>query len=193
MNNRQQNSNNSKNLIRSYQADQRQLEKKYSNIVRRYDREKVGNRIDFGVENSNPLTIGKSDESLKRMLESNRSEFEKAIKEKTIVIDKIAPAQKKHIPNTNEYKTATQNGNAKSIITIEPEKLLNSVKDAIILKKKDGQFEGFFIFDKVVGRYINKNKNIDEPTKTVMVKISNKGVHFVPINPRKDVKKWLKR
>lgn len=187
--------NNSKNLIKGYQADQRLLEQKYDNIVRRYDREKLGGRVDFGFENINQNASNnvKSDEALKKMLESNRNDFEKAIRDKTIIIDKIAPAQKKHIPNTNEYKTATRNGNAKSIITIAPEKLLNNVKDAIILKKKDGQFEGFFIYDKVVGRYINKNKNVDEPTKTVMIKISNKGVHFVPINPRKDVKKWLKR
>lgn len=42
--------NNSKSNIRAYQTNQRELEKQYSNIVRRYDREKVGNRIDFGIK-----------------------------------------------------------------------------------------------------------------------------------------------
>ena len=40
-----------KSNIRMYQKAQRNLAKRYSNIERRYDREKVGNRIDFGVKN----------------------------------------------------------------------------------------------------------------------------------------------
>lgn len=42
--------NNSKSNIKSYQKAQRELEKKYSNIVRRYDREKLGNRVTLGEE-----------------------------------------------------------------------------------------------------------------------------------------------
>ena len=41
-----------KSNIRMYQKAQRDLAKQYSNIERRYDREKVGNRIDFGGNNS---------------------------------------------------------------------------------------------------------------------------------------------
>lgn len=41
---------NDKSNIRAYQKAQRELEKQYSNIVRRYDREKVGNRVDFGIK-----------------------------------------------------------------------------------------------------------------------------------------------
>ena len=41
-----------KSNIRMYQKAQRDLAKQYSNIERRYDREKVGNRIDFGENNS---------------------------------------------------------------------------------------------------------------------------------------------
>ena len=41
-----------KSNIRMYQKAQRALAKQYSNIERRYDREKVGNRIDFGGNNS---------------------------------------------------------------------------------------------------------------------------------------------
>lgn len=42
--------NNSKSNISYYQKQQRELEKNYSNIERRYDREKIGNRVSFGVE-----------------------------------------------------------------------------------------------------------------------------------------------
>lgn len=41
-----------KSNIRMFQKAQRDLAKQYSNIERRYDREKVGNRIDFGGNNS---------------------------------------------------------------------------------------------------------------------------------------------
>ena len=40
-----------KSNIRMFQKAQRELAKQYTNIERRYDREKVGNRIDFGVKN----------------------------------------------------------------------------------------------------------------------------------------------
>ena len=36
--------------IRDYQKAQRELEKQYTNIERRYDREQVGNRVDLGVD-----------------------------------------------------------------------------------------------------------------------------------------------
>lgn len=42
--------NNSKSNIKVYQSEQRKLTTQYDNIVRRYDREKVGNRIDFGIK-----------------------------------------------------------------------------------------------------------------------------------------------
>lgn len=42
--------NNSKSNIRAYQANQRELEKQYSNIERRYDREALGNRVTLGTE-----------------------------------------------------------------------------------------------------------------------------------------------
>lgn len=42
--------NNSKSNIRAYQANQRELENQYTNIERRYDREKVGNRVTLGTE-----------------------------------------------------------------------------------------------------------------------------------------------
>lgn len=42
--------NNSKSNIKAYQSEQRKLTTQYDNIVRRYDREKVGNRIDFGIK-----------------------------------------------------------------------------------------------------------------------------------------------
>ena len=41
-----------KSNIRMVQKAQRDLAKQYSNIERRYDREKVGNRIDFGISKS---------------------------------------------------------------------------------------------------------------------------------------------
>lgn len=41
-----------KSNIKMFQKAQRDLAKQYSNIERRYDREKVGNRIDFGGNNS---------------------------------------------------------------------------------------------------------------------------------------------
>lgn len=42
-----------KSNIRMYQKAQRDLAKQYSNIERRYDREKVGNRVDFGDMKNN--------------------------------------------------------------------------------------------------------------------------------------------
>lgn len=42
--------NNSKSNIKVYQSEQRKLTTQYDNIVRRYDREKVGNRVDFGIK-----------------------------------------------------------------------------------------------------------------------------------------------
>lgn len=42
--------NNSKSNISYYQKQQRELEKNYSNIVRRYDREALGNRVTLGTE-----------------------------------------------------------------------------------------------------------------------------------------------
>ena len=43
-----------KSNIRMYQKAQRELAKQYSNIERRYDREKVGNRVTFGTEKVKP-------------------------------------------------------------------------------------------------------------------------------------------
>lgn len=42
--------NNSKSSISYYQKEQRKLAEKYDNIVRRYDREKLGNRVTLGEE-----------------------------------------------------------------------------------------------------------------------------------------------
>lgn len=42
--------NNSKSNISFYQSKQRELEKQYSNIQRRYDREALGNRVTLGTE-----------------------------------------------------------------------------------------------------------------------------------------------
>ena len=42
--------NNSKSSISYYQKEQRKLTEKYDNIVRRYDREKLGNRVTLGEE-----------------------------------------------------------------------------------------------------------------------------------------------
>ena len=42
--------NNSKSNIRAYQANQRELEKEYDNIQRRYDREALGNRVTLGTD-----------------------------------------------------------------------------------------------------------------------------------------------
>lgn len=46
-----------KSNIRMYQKAQRDLAKQYSNIERRYDREKVGNRVTFGTEKVKPNLI----------------------------------------------------------------------------------------------------------------------------------------
>ena len=42
--------------IKFYQKAQRKLENQYTNIERRYDREKVGNRVDLGVGKEKDLT-----------------------------------------------------------------------------------------------------------------------------------------
>ena len=186
--------------LKKRQLAQRELIKKYDNLERRYDREKPGAVVaNIGNEERDrpKVDIPNPDEEMIRLAKEIQSkdyeEFKQAIADKKIVVDKIdVGKQNKHIPGTNDYKTATRNGIGKSILIADPNKLLKRLDDAIIKKMNDGQFYGYLKFEKPIGRYINTNKNVDEPTKIAAIRFSNGGVHFISINPRKDLKKWLK-
>lgn len=50
--------------VRRYQAEQRDLIKQYNNLERRYDREKLGNRVTLGAEKSQDLTFMSNEDKI---------------------------------------------------------------------------------------------------------------------------------
>ena len=91
--------------------------------------------------------------------------------------------QNKHIPGTNEYKTALNNGQTKSIIngnSSDIQKLLDS-------KAGTGEFLGTnkerVDFGQVIGQYVDSNTGIGVDTTVGIIHYGKKGAHIVPARP----------
>lgn len=91
--------------------------------------------------------------------------------------------QNKHIPGTNEYKTALDNGQTKSIMngnSSDIQKLLDS-------KAGTGEFFGTnkerVDFGQVIGQYVDSNIGIGVDTTVGIIHYGKKGAHIVPARP----------
>lgn len=95
--------------VKVYQADQRVLIKQYSNLERRYDREALGNRVTFGAEKSQDLTLksnGNTINAEKPIEKLSNEELTKQFLEhfdgNTAIIDKMVDSA--NIEDVNVYK-----------------------------------------------------------------------------------------
>lgn len=92
--------------------------------------------------------------------------------------------QNKHIPGTNEYKTATANGDVKSILNGSAEDIQR------LLDEKAGT--GTMIngnkervdFGQVIGQYIDPVTKEAVDTTTGIIHYGKKGAHIVPARPQ---------
>ena len=91
--------------------------------------------------------------------------------------------QNKHVPGTNEYQTAINNGQTKSIVYGDSSNI------QVLLDKKAGT--GEFIsqnkervnFGQVIGKYVDPNTGIGTETTIGIIHYGEKGAHIVPARP----------
>ena len=91
--------------------------------------------------------------------------------------------QNKHIPGTNEYKNALNNGQTKSILYGD----INDIQNLLNQKAGTGDFLGTnkerVNFGKVIGQYINPDTGIGVETTIGIIHYGKKGAHIVPARP----------
>lgn len=127
-----------KSNIRMYQKAQRDLAKQYSNIERRYDREKVGNRIDFGVvQNVDEKEKGYNENDLpSRKIERNNILYEVDNKvdskdyESKMHVEGFSPmANKALLEETRKILHTNNKTTAEDIFLVTPEgKIIKGLK-----------------------------------------------------------------
>lgn len=127
-----------KSNIRMFQKAQRDLAKQYSNIERRYDREKVGNRIDFGVvQNVDEKEKGYNENDLpSRKIERNNILYEVDNKvdskdyESKMYVEGFSPmANKALLEETRKILHTNNKTTAEDIFLVTPEgKIIKGLK-----------------------------------------------------------------
>ena len=91
--------------------------------------------------------------------------------------------QNKHIPGTNEYKNALNNGQTKSIMYGDA----NDIQKLLNEKAGTGDFLGTnkerVNFGKVIGQYVDPDAGIGVETIIGIIHYGKKGAHIVPARP----------
>ena len=91
--------------------------------------------------------------------------------------------QNKHIPGTNEYKNALNNGQTKSTMYGDANDIQNLLND----KAGTGDFLGTnkerVNFGQVIGQYVDPNTGIGVETTMGIIHYGKKGAHIVPARP----------
>ena len=91
--------------------------------------------------------------------------------------------QNKHIPGTNEYKNALNNGQTKSIIYGDANDIQNLLND----KASTGDFIGAnkerVNFGQVIGQYVDPDTGVGVETTIGIIHYGKKGAHIVPARP----------
>ncbi|MCR4803640.1 MAG: hypothetical protein K5895_11675, partial [Lachnospiraceae bacterium] len=91
--------------------------------------------------------------------------------------------QNKHIPGTNEYKNALNNGQTKSIMYGDANDIQNLLND----KAGTGDFLGAnkerVNFGQVIGQYVDPNTGVGVETTIGIIHYGKKGAHIVPARP----------
>ncbi|WP_241649425.1 polymorphic toxin type 50 domain-containing protein [Rosenbergiella collisarenosi] len=100
--------------------------------------------------------------------------------------------QKKHIPGTNENKTANMSSEYKrSLINpnLDIQKLVNNYvgtgSQVGPVTKGNSGYKERVITDKIIGKYYNTETKKFEETTNFIIHHSKKGVHIVPTRPNK--------
>ena len=91
--------------------------------------------------------------------------------------------QNKHIPGTNEYKNALNNGQTKSIMYGDANDIQNLLND----KASTGDFIGAnkerVNFGQVIGQYVDPDTGVGVETTIAIIHYGKKGAHIVPARP----------
>ena len=91
--------------------------------------------------------------------------------------------QNKHIPGTNEYKNALNNGQTKSIMYGDANDIQNLLND----KAGTGDFIGAnkerVNFGQVIGQYVDPDTGVGVETTIGIIHYGKKGAHIVPARP----------
>ena len=91
--------------------------------------------------------------------------------------------QNKHIPGTNEYKNALNNGQTKSIMYGDANDIQNLLND----KAGTGDFIGAnkerVYFGQVIGQYVDPDTGVGVETTIGIIHYGKKGAHIVPARP----------
>lgn len=95
--------------------------------------------------------------------------------------------QNKHVPGTNEYKTAAaSSGSQRSVLTVDPQSLLPQLGTGQQVGKVDVGLAGSkerVNFGKVIGNYVDKDTGLSVPTTKGIVHYGKDGAHIVPARP----------
>ncbi|MGA4363869.1 polymorphic toxin type 50 domain-containing protein, partial [Pantoea ananatis] len=104
---------------------------------------------------------------------------------KVITINK--GQQNKHIPGTNEYKTAAaSSGSQRSILTADPKSLLPQLGTGQQVGKVVVGLAGSkerIDFGKAIGTFVDKDTGLSVPTTKGIVHYGKDGAHIVPARP----------
>ena len=91
--------------------------------------------------------------------------------------------QNKHIPGTNEYKNAWNNGQIKSIMYGD----VNDIQNLLNNKAGTGDFFGInkerVDFGQVIGQYVDPDTGIGVETTIGIIHYGRNGAHIVPARP----------
>ncbi len=95
-----------------------------------------------------------------------------------------AGQQNKHIPGTNEYKNAVNNGQTKSIMYGDK----NDIQNLLDKKAGTGKFIGDnkerVDFGQVIGEYVDPGTGNKERTTIGIIHYGKRGAHIVPARPK---------
>lgn len=91
--------------------------------------------------------------------------------------------QNKHIPGTNEYKNALNNGKTKSIMYGDANDIQNLLNDQAGTGDFIGTNKERVNFGQVIGQYVDPNTGIGVETTMGIIHYGKKGAHIVPARP----------
>ncbi|MDK2632979.1 hemagglutinin repeat-containing protein [Pantoea stewartii subsp. indologenes] len=95
--------------------------------------------------------------------------------------------QNKHIPGTNEYKTAAASSDSRrSILTVDPKSLLPQLGTGQQVGKVEVGLAGSkerIDFGTAIGNYVDKDTGLSVPTTKGIVHYGKDGAHIVPARP----------
>lgn len=186
-----------KKELRVNQKQQRELIGSNRGILERhYDREVYNHMIsNIGVK---PLNNSVLDGTMKKVYDENlakikdniatQKELRELLNEKFEIgtyQKKIATIQDRHIKDSQIYKENLAKGINKSILEFSPDKLLSYIGTGLIAKRADGQLIETIVLSKKAGLYVSNRVPSPIETNVVEARFSKKGIHFIPVHPKK--------